>query len=231
MTQLSCEEAEGLLAFAALSGIDAPEDDALRRHLTKCASCLATAHRNAWLTALLAEHVEPVEPPARLRHRIMATVYEEAAAGRSTSRSWVSRLWDRLPRSRTLTLASVAVAVTLAIALIWRVATPTMTYAVRTAGSATIEVASDHQNGTATLQVRGLPSPPQGGTSVYEVWLLPSHGSPEPAAYLEQQPGGDYAAVVDAGGSSSGSLGVSLEPRRGDPKPEGPIVFTIPLST
>ena len=160
----------------------------------------------------------------------MATVYAEAApAGQGPSSSRLRRLWQRLPRSRTLTAGSAAAAIVLAGVLAWRTATPTVRHVVATAGSATIDLYSDAQDGTANLQVSRLPSPPT-NAAVYEVWLVPGQGPARPAAYLVQQPDGAYSAAVNGVLSRYTTLAISLEPTRGDPAPRGPIVATVSLS-
>ena len=91
-TTMSCDEAEALLAVGALSGVPPAEGEALRRHLTGCAQCSASARRHAQVAALLPLQLDEEEPPPELRRRLMATVYAEAAAGRRPAASWVERL-------------------------------------------------------------------------------------------------------------------------------------------
>ncbi len=229
MTTLSCDEADALLAMGALSRVEPSDEEALRLHLAECAECAAAARRHTRVATLLALQMEAPEPPPQLRSRIMATVYAEAAAGRGPSSSRLRRLWQRLPRSRTLTAGSAAAVIVLAGVLAWRTATPTVSHVVVTAGQATIDLYSDAQDGTANLEVSRLPSPAS-GAAVYEVWLLSGHGPARPAAYLVQQPDGTYSAAVTGALSRYTTLAISLEPTRGDPAPQGPIVATVPLS-
>ncbi|HXZ99494.1 MAG TPA: anti-sigma factor [Candidatus Binatia bacterium] len=227
MSEISCDEAEALLAFGALAGGEGGDEPALRAHLSGCASCSAAAAADARVAALLPLGVTPAAPPEGLRDRLMARVYREAADMKRASPDRLQRLWLRLPGSRLATVGAAALALVLAGVLAWRVATPTVVHVHGAAGSTVVDLYADPGERTASLEVRGLPATPAGG--VYEVWLIPTGGAPQPAAYLAEQPDGGYATSVSGDVSGYATLAISLEPARGDPSPRGPIVVTLRL--
>lgn len=70
------EEYNELLAAQALTALDAAEADALAVHLESCADCRAELSEWEATTALLALDARPIEPPAQLRERILASARE-----------------------------------------------------------------------------------------------------------------------------------------------------------
>src|SRR5258706_5301206 len=75
------EELESLVAGWVLGAVEAEEADAFRAHSEGCPICREATSRLGRAAAMLPLDVEEVEPPARLRERILAS----AAASRSTA--------------------------------------------------------------------------------------------------------------------------------------------------
>ena len=72
--ELSCDEADDLAGLYVLDALEPAEADAVRRHLATCDQPhTAFAELGGAVPALLAT-VEPVEPPAELRARVLAAV-------------------------------------------------------------------------------------------------------------------------------------------------------------
>src|SRR5439155_16985351 len=69
---VTCDEIEELAGALALGAALPEEVAAARTHLATCATGHPAVHELAATAALLAEAAEPVEPPARLRERILA---------------------------------------------------------------------------------------------------------------------------------------------------------------
>jgi anti-sigma-K factor RskA len=79
------EDYKALLAAKALTALDAEDARALDAHLESCAECRAEISELEDTAALLALDANPLEPPAQLRERILASVRAEGSAGKSAS--------------------------------------------------------------------------------------------------------------------------------------------------
>ncbi len=91
---LTCEEALELLPLLALDALDVDERDVLEDHLATCAACSAEAAAYAETAAVIALALPQVEPPAHLKHRLLAAARQPFAipsppmgSGRSQRRS------------------------------------------------------------------------------------------------------------------------------------------------
>ena len=132
---MTCTEIEELAGAIALGAIPDDEWPAIRDHLATCARGHAEVRRLQPVATLLLEAAPPVEPPARLRERILAAARAEsepapappardAAARPATARAErravlerINPLWWRQPA-----WGAVAAALVLALALgVWNV--------------------------------------------------------------------------------------------------------------
>ena len=75
------------------------------------------------------------------------------------------------------------------------------------------------------LVLRGLPALPAEQT--YELWLIPSEGSPIPAGLVQVAEGGSNTFTIALAGQPTdfAAVGLSIEPAAGSPSPTGPIVL------
>lgn len=83
------EDYKALLAARALTALDAEDTRALDAHLESCADCRSEVSEWENTAALLALDAKPIEPPAELRERILASVHAEGKA--------VETISDRAP--------------------------------------------------------------------------------------------------------------------------------------
>ncbi len=166
------------------------------------------------------------EPPAELRHSIMALVNGQTLAH---------------PRRRAIIAASVAAIVAALAAFgagiaLRPTAAPTVADRVLTApdvrsvssplatGTATVLFSRD--TGAGVLIMNNVP-PPQPGT-VYQMWLLSPAGAASAGTMDSQAVAPSTTAVIPRLGDST-ALGFTVEPGSGSPQPTGQMLTEIPL--
>lgn len=221
------DEVADLLALDAVGALEAADRQTMERHLATCGRCRQAAAQYADLASLLPAALELAPPPARLRRSLMAQVYAEATA--SPRLSWWRRMVAAIPANRAFTVIGAA-AVVAAIALgIWgaagRNAAPApIAYSV-SGTTATGVLAVDTQPAQAVLTVKGLQPLPS--SKVYEVWLIPSQGSPKPVGFLSPGvAGGPWTAVVPGSLAGYKSIAATVEPAGGSATPSNTEVLS-----
>jgi len=230
---MSCEQSADLIALDAVGALDVDERDALDRHVATCATCRPLVAQYADVVSMLPAALQPVSPPARLRRRLMAEVYGEATG--ATHLPWWRRLVAAIPSNRALTAAG-ALAVVAAVALaIWgmseRHGSPAPIAYTVSGTTAQPSVTGSLTVGTggtqSILTVHGLAALP--ADEVYEVWLVPPHGSgpPKGVAFLSPDPsGGAWTAVVNGSLAGYQTIAATNEPSGGSPGPTGTEVLS-----
>lgn len=173
-----------------------------------------------------------VEPPARLRPRLLRIVARDAR--RASGVTDISR-W-RAP----LVAVAAATAIGLAAAGIGTILRPppptaqqvfaasdvrTVTGAIPSGGTATV-VYSREKN-TAVLVMNNV-APPQPGT-VYQMWLIGDRG-PESAGTMDTQAVAPSTTAVIPRLNDSTALAFTVEKGRGSTSPTGPIIAKLPLN-
>jgi anti-sigma-K factor RskA len=227
------ELASGIPALV-LGSVTAEERQQLLLHLEGCAGCRALAARLARGAAALPMEPDPVEPPARLRGRVLAAVAAtrpDAPPRSSPLPLPPTRRRRLLPRLRGISLG-VAGAAAAAFVLgtgvgvgLGRVPLPfppsgqgrpvspevaryplhgTGTMAGVTAGAVVLK-----QDGLTVVDFRDMPQPAAG--QVYELWLLTGDGRALPAAVFVPDAQGSRVVVLtrDLGGARQ--LAVTVE--------------------
>lgn len=233
-TGLTCTESQELLALAALGVLQAGDSAQLESHLQTCVDCRAAGRdlRNA--AAMLPEALDLLQPPASLRRTLLAEVYT-GAPRRSRSSAWWRSLWRRVPAGRPLTLVAAGAAVAAVVLGIWGATrSPALSPRSYTVVGTTSEPSA---RGTlvyypstteSVVTVTGLPQP---ASAVYELWLIPSGGSPHPAGFLVLSPATHvWTAAIQADLSQFGSVAATAEPPGGSAKPTGAQLFSVPLT-
>lgn len=234
-----CDDADLLLAAHAAGALDPVEEPALADHLRECATCRATGSAYLATAALLPLALDPMEPPPRLRSRILAVVYSEAAghSARADLRTRLRRAWRAVPAARPLTaLGAAAAAAAIALAA-WSFAVPHGSAALtaRACASSDASVCGDLRvdvaAGSGVLVVHGL-TPPRlagGGAGAYEVWLLTASGA-QPGAFLDQTPDGSaWTAAMQGSMGGVRAVAVTTEPPGGSAQPTGAQLLHIDL--
>lgn len=172
-----------------------------------------------------------VEPPARLRPRLLKIVARDArrASGATDINRW------RAP----LVAVAAATVIGLAAAGIGTILRPppptaqqvftasdvrTVTGAIPTGGTAT--VVYSRQKNTAVLVMNNV-APPQPGT-VYQMWLIGDRG-PQSAGTMDTQAVAPSTTAVIPRLNDSTALAFTVENGRGSTSPTGPVIAQLPL--
>jgi anti-sigma-K factor RskA/putative zinc finger protein len=225
------EEMESEIAAWVLGATDPDEAKRIASHVQGCPICRATATRLGWVSDGLALGAEEVEPPARLRQRILdAAAASPHTAPRSTRmepqvvqiqrpRSRISaRLADRVP----LYAAAAAVLIALVGGLLvgdlaGRSTSPTPSSQVARfnlaghdsmagARAAVIDLKSD---GIALVDFSGLPPLVPG--KIYEVWLIGPSNRVDAAGVFIPDSSGSKVVVVNKPLAGYATMAVTVE--------------------
>jgi anti-sigma-K factor RskA len=228
---MSHDEVADLLALDAVGVLDPSEREAMERHLATCDPCRQTAAQYVDVAAMLPTALELVPPPARLRRNLMAQVYAEASA--SPALPWYRRLVAAIPAGRAFTLVGAAAVVAAIVLAIWGAAgrsgqqAPVAYMVSGTTATGTLDVNSSGTQGVLT--VKGLAPLP--ATEVYEVWLIPPHGSPMGVAFLSPGlHGGPWTAVMSGNMALYKSIAATVEPTGGSAVPSDTEVLSGQLT-
>jgi anti-sigma-K factor RskA len=239
--ELNHTEAEELIALAALGVLPSSDGAELDAHLKTCVPCRETALVFTQTTAVLPESLDLLEPPAALRRRLLSDVYGSPASKRRGAGA-LSALWRLVPQGRVFTaLGAVAVAAAIVVGVLsaTRVTAPAgmqsfPVTATTAAPGAHGELTFYPATSSSVLTVSGLQLPvrPAGQQPlVFEVWLIPRNGSPQPAAFLAASPDGStWSAVIRGNAIAYKAVATTEEPIGGQPQPTGPQVFSVALT-
>jgi anti-sigma-K factor RskA len=227
------EDASGAYLLGAM-----PDDEAgaYAEHLEVCPACRAEVDELAPAAAALPASVAQVPVPAALGERVMAEVRREAqllaAAGAGADRVPARaprRAWWRWP---VPALAAAALLLGLVVGLgaagVFGTSDSGHTIAMTATGPARGANARLVIDGRATLEADHLPSP--GSGRVYQVWLKPAGGAPEPTKSLfVPRADGNATVAVPAEAAHMEAVMVTAEPDGGSPQPTSDPVLTASM--
>jgi anti-sigma factor RsiW len=218
-----------------LGALTDAERSAFEDHLVGCPECRHELELLRPAAELLPRSVEQVEPPASLKRSLMEVVERDARAAGTAEPARRSSLGERLRRLllpvRPLVAAgalAAAVLVGFAVAQLGggdegRTVVAKVDQAVLPAASGRLTV---HDDGEATLEVRGMPSPGRG--RVYQAWVQ-RDGMVEPQPTFEVGANGASAVAVPEDVSDAQAVLVTREPRGGSNAPSEEPILTVKL--
>ena len=210
------EELESSVAAWLLGAVEADDVEIIHAHIEGCAICRETASRLGPTVGALSLNADDVEPPARLRERILTA----AAASRGTATvpaGAPSRIKDRRPPPRPkavstsprgmMPMYAAAAAVVLALVVglvagdvIGRGA-PASPPVARSSlvghqglAGAKASVINLRSDGVALVDFSGLPQLQSG--KVYEVWLITAAGRADPAGVFVPDSNGSKVVLI-----------------------------------
>jgi hypothetical protein len=209
---MGCPDRDDLVGYA-LGALEPDRERAVGEHAAGCERCALELRRLAPAVGVLAESVEQLDPPPRLRQSLMAAVREED--GRESPRR--ERVRGFLWRPIAVLGASALVAAGAVGYLIHDqgggdAGTEYQLSSSLAGASGTVEVEGD----AATLKAHGMPPLAMG--AVYQVWVAQGERLTPSAAFVPHRDGSATAAVPELGGEP-GKVMVTTEARPGMRKP------------
>jgi len=215
---MTCEELQPEYGAYALGIAGDPERLEISEHLARaCPQCTPGVLKALETVTALSGAVKPVDPPKRLRRRVLAMVGGE-------KRSWAA------------ILAPWAVAGVFAIALI-SIGLPRLT---RGSDAARLQEALSILNDPAAKDVSfGAPRargrvfvsprkgvvliaaqlPPIEANRTFELWVIPVQGNPIPAGLFRAGPDASAVYVHPGPVANAAAVAVTVEPAGGSPQP------------
>lgn len=240
-----------LAAPLALGAVDADEVRAAREHLADCSEPHTELRSFLGVEGVLAAGLDPIEPSAALRDRLMgsiattpqASLPPEPApgAGAKTRRGWLDWLSPQL--ARPLALAGVAAAIVLAVVSV------SLSGQLTERDQALRQVADALADGQVAHRVEGengrgyvVDTPGLGSsfvvadvssldaTQLYELWLIGADGTPVDVGTF--RPSANPVAVIPVEDDLAGftTFAVTVESQRVE-APTGPIVMAGEIGT
>jgi anti-sigma-K factor RskA len=216
---MTCDELQPEYGAYALGSAENPERIEIAEHLGRnCPNCTPGVRRAMETVTAMAGAVKPVDPPKRLRKRVVAMV---SPAGK---RSWAA------------VLTPWAVAGVLAIALI-SVVLPSK---LRTTDSSKLEQAlsilndpttKDVSFGQPTARGRVFVSPQKGlvfiaaqlpsldANRTFQLWFIPVQGNPISAGLFRSEADASAIYVRPGPVTNTAAVAVTVEPAGGSPQP------------
>lgn len=242
--RFSCEDVDELAGALALGAVDADEARAAREHLSTCPEPHAALRSLLGADAVLSNSLEPIQPSAALRDRLMSSVADlrradapgtAGPAAEPPSRSgWLDWLSPRV--ARPLAVAAVAALVAVGV---WGAS---LSGQLADRDRALRSVADAIAGGQAAFRVEGdagrgyvIDTPGSGATFVvadvgslpadrlYELWLIGPSGAVDVGTF---RPGADAVAVVPVDRDLSGfdTFAVTVEAQRVSAPTSNPIM-------
>jgi anti-sigma-K factor RskA len=232
------DQVDELIAAYSLGAVDEAEAGLVRQHLPGCPECQRTLLRMTEVVAVLPLSLEEVEPPAMLRERILAGVTAPqgaaaSAAGRALAVPSEGRLVQlrRVPRWAPLAAAAALLAVMFG----WNLSLQTRSLPAPAPGNIEANLVDSGHSGVGTVtylkdqhvalvSFHSLTRPTPGKN--YELWVIPSGGTPQPAGVFLPEPDGSKVLVVNRGMVHGDTVAVTEEPPGGSPRPSGTPVIS-----
>lgn len=221
----------------SLGALEPEHEEKIAAHVEGCKACAAEIRHLAPAVGVLAESVEQLEPPPRLRERLLETVHREAESleqGRSAAprreskrprRSWIGGMLLR-PATGLAALALVAAGVGGYLVAEGEDAEQATTVAAASTlpdAGGFLVVRGDE----ATLHVHGMP-PLESENAVYQVWVADGSAVRPSANFIPHEDGTATAAVPEAADGATEVM-VTREPGPNRRTPVGGQVLRAEL--
>jgi anti-sigma-K factor RskA len=245
---MSCDELRDSYELYALGIADEPERGEVRAHLERdCSTCVPGVRGARELTTLIGATAPAVEPPARLRKRVLAIAGGQAGPQLKWSRLWAAvaagaliaavvfntraqHTSEELARVQAESAAQTRELARLneAFAILNQPDARQVVFGGAAPQPPRGRVFLDRTRGVLLL-ASNLPPAPAG--KIYEMWVIPKGGKPVPAGLFQSAADGTALHVrpgpVNVAGTAA--VAVTLEVAAGATVPNLPPVFAAAL--
>jgi len=245
---MNCDELRDSYELYALGIAEEPERNEIRAHLERdCPTCVPGVRGARELTTLIGASVPAVEPPARLRKRVLAIASGQTGPLLKWSRLWVAvaagaliaavvfntraqRASDELQRVQAESAAQARELARMneAFAILNQPDARQVVFGGAAPQPPRGRVFLDRTRGVLLL-ASNLPPAPAG--KIYEMWVIPKGGKPVPAGLFQSAADGTALHVrpgpVNVAGTAA--VAVTLEVAAGATVPNLPPVFAAAL--
>jgi anti-sigma-K factor RskA len=214
------------LAAYALGALDDDEVAAVEAHLDECERCRADLRWLRPAVEVLPESVVQVDPPPRLRGRLMGVVRKEARreARRAARAERRPGWWGWALRPATaLAATAIVVAGIAGYALRGGDGGPDDTVRVEARGAVAV---LERDGDSGTLRVSDMPA--LRGEEVYQVWIR-SGAEVQPSSAFRPDESGAATATIPGELEGADAVMVTREPRAGREVPSSPPIFRASL--
>ncbi|MGI8991382.1 MAG: anti-sigma factor domain-containing protein [Bryobacteraceae bacterium] len=249
---MTCEELREDYELYTLGSSEEPATGELREHLQRqCGNCLPGVRSAAIFTSKLSAAVPIVEPPARLRKRVLALVNPGMLEHGGRAWSWGLGLAASVLAVSTVFLALTQNRLSRELARERTIAQQRQTEIATLDES--LSLLTD-PNSQQIIFGQGAPAPPRGKIFVnpsrgvvflaanlpglqagqaYEMWMIPKTGNPVAAGVFKPQQDGT-ALHLRPGALANvpwGAVAVSVEPDGGSPQPTTTPMIVAPIAS
>jgi anti-sigma-K factor RskA len=217
-----------ILAAVALGAATPEEIAAVERHADSCPVCREELDGLRAATAALAAAVPQVDPPRRLRSRVLAAVRAEPARAGARRRRRLPRLTPRVAWPVAAAVASAAALAFLGWSLALHGEQPSVrTVALTGQGPVRGELLETGDRDAAVVRLRNLPPLARG--RAWELWVIRGTRPSSAGFMTATAPGRASVATADLHGVTA--LAVTPEPRTNTRAPTGRMVVVVPLGS
>ncbi|MFL5869918.1 MAG: anti-sigma factor domain-containing protein [Solirubrobacterales bacterium] len=216
---------EDEVAAYALGALTASEAAEFEEHMLHCESCRAQLEWLQPATTALSASVPQLEPPGRLRRRILAEARAEASP-RGPARSIADRWRGWLVPAAAL--GAVAIAVAIGVASLGGGGQSGRTVSAEVLSGRAPDASGKlvTVDGRATLEVEHMPRLPR--ADVYEAWIQAGDEIEPSTTFIVDRNGDGAAAIPDVGDADR--VMVTREPRGGSEMPTSEPLLQATLS-
>ncbi|MBI1349719.1 MAG: hypothetical protein GC156_01205 [Actinomycetales bacterium] len=231
----------------ALDALEPQERADFERHLQSCSACQEELQSYREAIVAMADGAAEA-PPERLRASVLAgisdvrplppvveeaTVHDLAAHRASRLSTWlmvaavllgvvaVGGIWRAVALQQQV--AQLSAAASDISSLLAASDATTVSGPATTGGQATVVLS--RERGQAALVTEGLAPVPAG--HVYQVWFIPSEGSPASAGFVGDA--SSSATMLSGDLTGAAAVGVTVEPSGGSSAPTTPPIIAIPI--
>ena len=240
---MNCNELTDGYDLYALGVLDEPERSELREHLARnCEICAPEVRRAALRVSSFAAMAPIVDPPARLRGRVMAGVGVQPRSAWNWMQTWATIaaavllgvFWlghVRRERVQNAALEQAMQQVRQSEEMLALLNAPDTIVRVSSEGASQPPQGKVFLNPKSGVLLLASNLPPAPAGKIYEMWVIPASGNPVPAGLFQTESNGSgvhlFKGPVDV--ASTGAVAVTLEAAEGAPQPTSIPIIVAPM--